>query len=158
MAENKPNTAEEPRNPHVHYEPGDVNAVSVTKFGIGMAFLILVFLFSIVGLFRYFAKRAAEAQPPVPPMGALREKPPPGPRLEPHPSRDMREMKAAEDQKLSHYAWIDPDKGIVQIPVERAMELILEKGLLPVRPQPGAPVAATAGKTPSGKKPSGKTP
>ena len=158
MAENKPNTADEPRNPHVHYESGDVNAVSVTKFGIAMAFLILVFLFSLVGLFRYFANRAAEAQPPVPPMGAMVEKLPPGPRLEPHPSLDMQEMRVAEDRKLNQYAWIDPDKGIVQIPVDRAMDLILEKGLLPVRPERGVPVPATAGKTPSGKKPSGKTP
>lgn len=148
MAENKPNTAEEPRNPHVHYEPGDVNAVSLTKFGIGMAFLILVFLFGLTGLFRYFAKRAAEIQPPTPPMGAMVEKLPPEPRLEAHPSLDMKEMRAAEDRKLHQYAWIDPDKGIVQIPVDRAMELILKKGLLPVRPQPGTPVTATAGKTP----------
>ena len=148
MAENKPNTADEPRNPHVRYEPGDVNAVSVTKFGMGMAFLILVFLFSLAGLFRYFAKLAAEAQPPVPPMGALVQKLPPGPRLEAHPSLDMQEMRDAEDRKLNQYAWIDPDKGIVQIPVDRAMELILEKGLLPVRPQAGAPVSATAGRTP----------
>ena len=152
MAENEPNT-EEPRNPHVHYEPGDVNAVSVTKFGIGMAFLVLVFLFGVVGLFRYFAKRAAEAQPPVPPMGAMVEKLPPGPRLEANPSLDMKEMREAEDRKLKQYAWIDPDKGVVQIPVDRAMDLILEKGLLPVRSQPGAPMVPTAGKTPSGKTP-----
>jgi hypothetical protein len=144
LADNKPNTAEEPRNPHVHYEPGDVNAVSLTKFGIGMAFLIIVFLFSVAGLFRYFAKRATEAQPPVPPMGAMLQKLPPGPRLEAHPSLDMKEMREAEDSKLNQYAWIDPDKGIVQIPVDRAMDLILQKGLLPVRPQPGAP----SGKTP----------
>ncbi len=148
MADNKPNTAEEPRNPHVHYEPGDVNAVSLTKFGIGMAFLILVFLFSLLGLFRYFATRAAEIEPPVPPMGAMAQKLPPEPRLEAHPSLDMKEMRAAEDRKLHQYAWIDPDKGIVQIPVDRAMELILEKGLLPVHPPLGAPVAAAAGKTP----------
>jgi hypothetical protein len=85
LAENEPKTAEEPRNPHVHYEPGDVNAISVTKFGIGMAFLILVFLFSLVGLFRYFARRAAEAQPPVPPRGARLEKALSVPRRQPHP-------------------------------------------------------------------------
>jgi hypothetical protein len=152
LEENKPSTAEEPRNPHVRHESGDVNAISVTRFGIGMAFLILVFLFSLFGLFRYFAKRAAEAQPPEP-MGAIVRKIPPEPRLEPDPSLDMRQMRAAEDRKLHQYAWIDPDKGIVQIPVDRAMDLILEKGLLLTRSQPGAPMAATAGKTPSGKTP-----
>jgi len=153
LAEIKPKTAEEPRNPHVRYEFGDVNAVSVTKFGIGMAFLILVFLFVLAGLFRYLAKQAAEVEPPVPPMGAMVQKLPPEPRLEPHPSLDMKQMRAAEDQILHQYAWIDPDKGIVRIPVDRAMDLILEKGLPAVNPQPGAPMARGAGKTPSEKTP-----
>jgi len=147
LADNKPKTAEGPRNPDVRYESGDINAVSVTKFGIGMAFLILVFLFSLAGLFRYFAKRAAEAQPREP-MGAMVQKLPPEPRLEAHPSVDMKQMRAAEDQILRQYAWIDPDKGIVRIPVARAMQLILEKGLLPANPQPGAPVPAAAGNIP----------
>jgi len=145
MPENSPNTSEEPRNPHVHYEHGDVNAVSLTRFGIGMAFLILIFLFSLAGLFRYFAKRAAEVQAPVPPMGSMGQKLPPEPRLEPHPSLDMQELRADEDRILHQYAWIDPDKGVVRIPVERAMDLILEKSLLPARPESATPVA---GKTP----------
>jgi hypothetical protein len=153
LAENEPNTAEEPRNPHVRYESGDVNAVSVTKFGIAMASLILVFLFSLLGLFRYFAKRAAEAQPPAPPMGAMAQKLPPEPRLEAHPSLDMKQMRTDEDQLLNQYAWIDPDKGVVRIPVDRAMELILEKGLLPAHPEPGAPVPAIDQETPSEKTP-----
>jgi hypothetical protein len=147
LAENEPKSADERRNPHVRYESGDVNAVSVTKFGIAMAFLIIVFLFGLAGLFRYFAKLAAEAQPPEP-MGGIERKLPPEPRLEAHPSLDMKQMLADEDRLEHQYAWIDPDKGIVRIPVDRAMELILEKSLLPVRPQPGAPMAAAAGKTP----------
>ena len=65
MAENEHRAGEEPRNPNVRHEFGDVNAVSITKFGIAMALLILVFLFSMAGLFRYFATRAAEAQAPA---------------------------------------------------------------------------------------------
>jgi hypothetical protein len=92
-------------------------------------------------------------------MGAILQKLPPGPRLEAHPSLDMKEMREAEDRKLNQYAWIDPDKGIVQIPVDRAMELILEKGLLPVRSQPGAPMIPTARKPPTAAKTSSmKTP
>ena len=93
-----------------------------------MAFLILVFLFGLCGLFRYFEKRAAEAQPPVPPMGAMVAEAAARAAPGAHPSLDMQEMRAAEDRILHQYAWIDPDKGIVRIPVDRAMDLILAKG------------------------------
>ena len=57
------------------------------------------------------------------------QKQPPEPRLQPNPARDLREMRAAEEQLLHQYAWIDPDKGIVRIPIERAMDLIAQRGL-----------------------------
>ncbi len=37
--------------------------------------------------------------------------------------------------QLSNYAWIDPAKGIVRIPVEVAKDLVLKKGL-PVKVTP----------------------
>jgi hypothetical protein len=61
------------------------------------------------------------------------QKQPPEPRLQQHPAQDMRDWRAAEDRASRQYAWIDPDKGIVQIPVERAMDLVVQRGL-PVPP------------------------
>ena len=138
MEENRPPAAEEPRNPHVRHEPADVNAMFLTKFGIGMALIMVVFLFGLAGLFWYFAKRAQEATAPQP-MAAARQKQPPEPRLQPHPSQDLRRMRADEDEILHQYAWIDPDKGIVRVPGDRAMDRILENSLLPVRPNSGGP-------------------
>ena len=139
----KPPTAEEPRNPHVHHEPGDVNALFLTKFGIGMAFVIVVFLFMLWGLFQYFAQReAAQGPPPSQGVGETAQKLPPEPRLQASPALDMRKMRAAEDQILHQYAWIDPDKGIVRIPIGRAMDLMAQRGF-PVLPQTGVPPGGT---------------
>jgi hypothetical protein len=136
---NNPDTAEEPKNPHVHHEPGDINALFLTKFGIGLSFAVIVFLFMLWGLFHYFARREAELNPPPPPgVERLTEKLPPEPRLQPNPSQDMRQMRAAEDAILHQYAWIDPDKGIVRIPIGRAMDLMAQRGF-PVLPKPGVP-------------------
>ncbi|HMO52223.1 MAG TPA: c-type cytochrome [Kiritimatiellia bacterium] len=44
----------------------------------------------------------------------------------------MAHMKAEVDAALNHYRWVDAEAGIVQIPIERAMERVAEKGL-PVR-------------------------
>jgi hypothetical protein len=138
MAGNNAHSGDEPRNPHVHHEPGDVNARALTKFGLSMAALIVVFLFGLWGMFDYLKNREAELGLPLSPSALVNaQKQPPEPRLQPHPARDMRDMRAAEDTILHQYAWIDPDKGIVRIPVDRAMDLIAQRGL------PAAPAGKT---------------
>jgi hypothetical protein len=51
------------------------------------------------------------------------------PKLQLSPPRDMEEFRKKEDEALKNYAWVDRTKGIVRIPVERAMELTLQRGL-----------------------------
>jgi hypothetical protein len=48
-------------------------------------------------------------------------------------NQDIADMHAREDLLLSNYTWVDPSKGTVRIPIERAMELIAQRGL-PVAP------------------------
>jgi hypothetical protein len=136
MAGNNNHPGDEPRNPHVHHEPGDVNAKALTKFGVSMAFLILIFLVGLWGLFDYLKNREAELGLPLSPAAMVNsQKQPPEPRLQAHAARDMQDWRASEDRVLHQYSWINPDKGIVQIPVDRAMDLIVQRGR-PVRAQP----------------------
>jgi hypothetical protein len=39
----------------------------------------------------------------------------------------LQELRAKHEKQLSSYAWIDRKKGIVQLPIERAMELVVQK-------------------------------
>jgi hypothetical protein len=39
--------------------------------------------------------------------------------------KNLSELSLAESQKLKNYAWVDKDKGLVRIPLERAMILAL---------------------------------
>jgi len=48
---------------------------------------------------------------------------------------DLMELHGREDLLLSYYTWVDKPGGAVRIPIERAMELIAQRGL-PVAPQP----------------------
>jgi len=41
-------------------------------------------------------------------------------------------FRAQEEEKLTTYGWVDRNAGVVRIPVERAKDLLLERGL-PVR-------------------------
>lgn len=57
---------------------------------------------------------------------------PPAPRLQVDPSQDLQEMRRRDAAALDTYAWTDRGRGLVRVPIERAMELLLEQGL-PVR-------------------------
>jgi hypothetical protein len=53
-------------------------------------------------------------------------------------NQDLADMHQKEDLLLDHYTWVDKGQGKVRIPIERAMELIVQRGL------PVAPAAAPA--------------
>jgi hypothetical protein len=57
------------------------------------------------------------------------------PRLQTDPAGDLRAFRQSEDARLSGFGWVDRDKGIVRMPIERAMGLIAERGM-PGWPRP----------------------
>jgi hypothetical protein len=59
-----------------------------------------------------------------------------------------------QDQTLASYDWVDKDKGVVRIPIDKAMELLAQRGL-PVVPQ-GAGQASGAGANETKAKPAAK--
>lgn len=60
---------------------------------------------------------------------------------------EVADMHAREDMLLNHYTWVDEKKEIVRIPIERAMEIIAQKGL-PVESEHGPQEQAMFGDTP----------
>lgn len=54
---------------------------------------------------------------------------PPQPRLQTDPSDDLVRFRAEEQKRLDSYYWIDKQKGIVHIPIERAMKEIAAEGI-----------------------------
>jgi hypothetical protein len=40
-------------------------------------------------------------------------------------------MRAHEDWELNHYSWIDKQKGSVAIPIERAIQILAQRGIAP---------------------------
>jgi hypothetical protein len=60
----------------------------------------------------------------------------PTPRLElDDGNEDLAALHEREDLLLNYYSWVDKPGGAVRIPIERAMELIAQRGL-PVAPAP----------------------
>jgi hypothetical protein len=53
---------------------------------------------------------------------------PPEPRLQVAPWTDMQAQKAYEDNLLHTYGWADRPTGRARIPIERAIEIVAERG------------------------------
>jgi hypothetical protein len=47
----------------------------------------------------------------------------------------LKALRATEDAVLTTYGWVDKSKGIVHIPIDRAMDLLLQRGLPTRAPQ-----------------------
>lgn len=109
------------------YEKRDTIARPIVIFGVALLGIVLVSLVLMGGLFSYYNVRETRLDQSASPLGAVTQ--PPEPRLQVAPGRDLAGQRTAEAQKLDGYEWIDRDAGIVAIPIERAMDLVAERGL-----------------------------
>lgn len=65
----------------------------------------------------------------------------PAPRLQiDNGDQDIADLHERENLLLDHYSWVNESKGTVRIPIERAMELIAERGLPVAAPAPSEPL------------------
>ncbi|PYX45382.1 MAG: hypothetical protein DMG79_19400, partial [Acidobacteria bacterium] len=75
----------------------------------------------------------------------------PSPKLEENERGQLDGVRLEEEQKLSTYDYVDQKSGAIRIPIDRAMELITQRGL-PVRPQGTSAQASAAKPTQAGEK------
>lgn len=113
------------------YEHDDVRIRPLAIFLVALGALVAASLWVTAAISGGLTRaRAAEARPrPMDPFVATPE----GPLLETDTGALLVEQRAWEDRILSEYAWVDRAGGTVRIPIERALELVVERGL-PVRP------------------------
>jgi hypothetical protein len=51
------------------------------------------------------------------------------------PEQKLQELQAQDRMTLSNYGWIDRTKGIVRIPIDRAMTILVEESNADAQPQ-----------------------
>ena len=112
MADNHPHPDE--LDLAVHHEVHDVNVIAITRFGIGLTLIVLASMLGLWGLFHYFTQRVASElgeAAPIAGVGMQRDQSCRRSRACRRRRRiDLRDMRAAEDQLLTHYGWIDRDE------------------------------------------------
>jgi hypothetical protein len=125
----------------------DVNTRGVLLFALWLAAGSIAVGAAMWGLFRWLENRERSSERPLAPaIAASLRRTPPEPRLEPYPLLPLLRLHAEERAVLTSYGWVDKPGGVVRIPIDRAMELLVERGLPPSRPMaapaPAPPPAA----------------
>ncbi len=125
------------------YEPTDVHVGRIAWVGPGLVVVILLFGAGIWGMTQVF-------QGLRPPDRATAietsSRPIPGPRLQVNPAGDLAALREHESQILTSYGWVERERGIARIPIDRAMALLAEHGW--PAPTPASPAAPTEGRQP----------
>jgi len=148
-------------NGHGSYERQDLQPSGILYFLLTIVVGIVICVVVLKGLFGVLDRREKAAQPPVNPLVTnvpedTRHIAPgypqsafPNPKLEEDERGQLNGIRLTEDQMLDSYGWVDEKAGTVHIPIERAMDLLVQRGL-PVRGQ--GTVSAAPAATPTGKK------
>jgi hypothetical protein len=134
------------------FERQDMNPRAVYGFLAALAIMCVLAYFVIDGLYHVLDSYARKNQPPLNPMVTAttndnRVVTPvevngfPQPRLETDERGEINGFRLQEEQKLHSYGWVDQNAGVVRIPIDRAMELIVQRGL-PTTPRAGTTPAS----------------
>lgn len=120
-----------PSKPFRGHETRDANA----KWIFGLVIFLLVFGLGIHGILAVFLSVLKHTPPPTdgfqPREPAVRAAlgRPAFPVLQISPAADLQAFRVHEQAELNSYGWINHTSGIVRIPIERAMDRILQEGL-----------------------------
>lgn len=109
------------------YEVRDADLKALLQFGFWLAVLLAVTLIAMRFVFGYLTT-LTPLGPAASPFANTREIPT-GPLLQASPHQDLTTFCSEQRQLIDSYAWINKAGGIVQIPIDRAMELTLQHGL-----------------------------
>jgi hypothetical protein len=127
-----------PNNADDYYEKTVVDVAGVAKSGVYLAIILIVVFVAMRFTFNEMSAMTPMGEA-ASPLETARQMPP-APRLQVEPQVELSDYCDSQMKSLEGYSWKDSRAGIVQIPVDRAIDLMVE------HPLP----ARAAGDVPSG--------
>jgi hypothetical protein len=118
---------------HPGYERRDVRISALVWLALSVLLgttAVFVVLWLLLG---YLETQARRTDPQLSPL-AESEQSPPAPQLQQTPVEDLQTLIQRDEAILSSYGWADKEQQTVRIPVSRAMDLAVERGLPPLKP------------------------
>jgi hypothetical protein len=139
------------------YENEDLGTRGIYAFLISLVVSGIVIYFIIVGMYRFLDRyersQMTTSSPLVPLKGEMSRLVTKGevdelfkdngaPMLEINERGQFRDFLLNQEDQLNSYDWVDEKAGVVRIPIERAMELTVQRGLPVYAGSAAGPVAA----------------
>jgi hypothetical protein len=115
-------------SPTHDHERSDAHVRPVAGFLVFM-FVTVLFAYGVITvLFEYLTQREVSK------YGSPVQLSAPGgqsgaPQLQVVPGLDLREIRAGEAEQLDGYGWVDRRHGLVHVPIEQAIDMLLEQGV-----------------------------
>jgi hypothetical protein len=130
-------------DPREGFDRDEPSAGAIASFAVGSLILLVLTILAIQQYFDHIWNEAVYEKVLAPPSGLLHD------------------VRGRDDWNLTHYMYMDKASGQVRIPVDRAMELMLEdaaagktfypaKEYVPKKEEPALPAAGTAATPPPG--------
>jgi hypothetical protein len=113
-------------HPELNHETTDVNLTGITRLAIGSLAIIVV----ILAFVYFFEKGMARVLPDTTTTPAMADWKPTDDRTPKAPlvitdePGLLRKLRSDEEKALHHYAWIDKSQGVVQVPIDKALEMV----------------------------------
>jgi hypothetical protein len=133
MAHIDPLDAADPAHAHVpgglNHEPTDINLTGTTRAALFSLAGIGVVMALMWGAWGFFLSQAKQNDPGKPAMSAddYGQRLPATPRLQSVPRDDLKDYRAQQAEKIEGLAWVDQGAGTVRIPIQAAMQLIVQR-------------------------------
>ncbi len=122
------------RHPDVSFESADMSHGSVFGFLLTLACGLLIVHILLWGVFHYLGKpQMADHQTTNPIMTSNEQLQEiggdpalafPKPTLQPNDVADLNKFRAAEEEQLTTYGWVDSSAQKIRIPIDRAMDAL----------------------------------
>lgn len=139
-------------NPHGKHQNGagfeqeDLGSKPIIAFIVSVVICGVLIYYVCWGVFHFLDAFNRKHEDPVSPMAQpqveTRTVDPsqiqrfPEPRLEDNERTELNDFRYGEEERLNSYGWVDQSAGVAHIPIDRAMQLIAERGL-PTNPRTG---------------------
>ncbi|HEY6404266.1 MAG TPA: hypothetical protein VI479_22785 [Blastocatellia bacterium] len=143
MSNHNPHSGHDPHDPdHGQVESSALSPKPVLLF-MAVLFFATAFVFFVVkgldfGFRKLELENEGQGQPQtevqtgrrLPPEPLLQGAPGKGDKPTELPLEEMATLRKQKEQQLNSYGWVDKTSGIARIPIDRAKDIIAEKGLL----------------------------
>jgi hypothetical protein len=135
--------------PGAEYEHTDASIGIIVKFLVWLVVSAIVIHVGLGLMYQLLIDQSIEVVPAYPLARADERRLPPMPRLQQFPPNELYQFRLGEEEMLDNYGWMNKNAGTVHIPIEEAMRLAIDRGVVRSRPPEAAPAGETPGLMPA---------